>query len=303
MSADEALPGLRVQVASTRRCVPVPQELVDLYAPRVGPLALAAWVVLRLAGERGQPIEDDAPAAFVARSLGVEVLAAAEALRALELYALVESAGPHGLVVHEPLSAEAFQRRFGPLPEAPAPPRAAVGGGPSRSEAALARAEAAAAGEGAGVPEEGAEPEGLPRDVRGVLEWYHQRIGLISESQFERLCEWITRRGMTADVVALAIEETARSAQYASFSYLEGVLRNWYNQGVRTWQDLSRRRHLSAVLAQALATRTAPAPAGQGAAAGAPEERPMEGVPNAGAYRPVDPEQVRRWKEMYARGR
>ena len=325
MSATIHRRAIRVQAAAARRFVAVPEEFVDLYAPRIGHRAVAAWLVLRLAAERGQAIAGEQPAAFIARSLGMEVLEAAEALRQLTLYELVEPHREGGLLVREPLSRQEFERRFGTGATpgaAPGVTQAAGRAEPPPDAACAGPAEVAAAGEGPGkAPGEAAAdgpggpdgPDGLPRDVRGVLDWYHQRIGLISESQFERLCEWIIRRGMTADVVALAIEETARSAQYASFSYLEGVLRNWYNQGVRTWQDLSRRRHLSSVLSQALEPGSAdrPAPvqggaAGEGGAGRRPAsgaDGPMEGVPNAEAYRPVDPEQVKRWKEMYARGR
>ena len=323
---------LRVRLASQagRRALVVAPQLVELYGPRLGPGALAAYLVLRLAADEGPLPGDLLPAELVARQLGMEVLEAAEALHRLTLYGLLEQDRDGTLWLYEPLSREEFLQRFGPSGDGDGSgdgladggdaggAEAAAGAGVLQQVGLAAQQVAAAAparphGPGttpipAGASGDGGA-EGLPQDVRGVLEWYHQRIGLISESQFERLCEWITRRGMTADVVALAIEETARSAQYASFSYLEGVLRNWYNQGVRTWQDLSRRRHLSSVLARAPEGPAGPG-GGQGHAAAAaaggqrPAEEPsMEGVPNAEAYRPVDPEQVRRWKEMYARGR
>ena len=265
-----ARPRIRIEATSPgRRYLPVAEELVELYAPRVGGQAVAAWLVLRLAAERGEALGDEEPASFVARRLGLTPLEAAEALRRLTLYRLVEEAPGHTLRVLEPLSADEFARAFGEEPRPAEPSRAA--------------AETAASAEPA-LPDQAA----MPTDLRGVLEWYHQRIGLISDSQAERLYEWITQRGMTTDVVALAIEQTARSAEYASFSYLEGILRNWYNQGVRTWADVLRRPHLASVLG-------APRP-------GSRQEPPMTGVPNADAYRPVDPERVRRIKEMYGHG-
>ena len=266
----------RVRIESTsvgRRYLPVAEELLDLYAPRVGWQGVAAWLVLRLAADRGDAVGDEDPASFVARRLGMTPLEAAEALRRLTLYRLVEETADHAVRVLEPLSAAEFAKAFG---EGPSPEPA--------QETAAGEAEPAATSERGG-----AEPSGaMPTDLRGVLEWYHRRIGLISDSQAERLQEWITQRGMTTDVVALAIEQAARSAEYASFSYLEGILRNWYNQGVRTWADVLRRPHLATVLG-----------------ASRPAERsdaPMTGVPNADAYRPVDPERVRRIKELYGHG-
>lgn len=300
---------------SGRRYLSVPEELIELYAPRISWQAVAAWLVLRLAAERGGSVGDNEElTSFVARTLGLSPLEAGEAMRRLTLYRLVEPAGEHALRVLEPLEAASFAREFG---EVGAPLRPA----PSQPEPAPAAPQEVAA---AADPSAGAS-QPLPADIREVLDWYHQRIGLISESQIERLCEWITQRGMTTDVVALAIEQTARSAEYASFSYLEGVLRNWYNQGVRTWADVLRRPHLASVLNASRAAPPGPpsapgagggspsTPAGQGAPVGAGpgsgagkadrSDAPMVGVPNAEAYRPVDPERVKRIKELYGYGR
>ncbi|WP_324716347.1 DnaD domain protein [Carboxydochorda subterranea] len=302
---------LRIEPAPTaRRYLPVPEELLTLYAPRMGWQAVSAWLVLRFAAEHGGTPDDEDPASYLARSLGMPPLEAAEALRTLGLYRLVEPVSGQGLRVHEPLPGAEFARQFGPPPD---------GAGHPSPETDGARQEAAASAESAHAPEAappeggaGYEPNGesaLPTDVRGVLDWYHQRIGLISDTQAQRLGEWITERHMATDVVALAIEQTARSAEFASFSYLEGVLRNWYNQGVRTWEDVLRRPSLASVI-------HAPARGGQAAGPGAPatspapggragadrSDAPMTGVPNAEAYRPVDPERIRRWKELYGRG-
>lgn len=309
----------RVRIESTpsgRRYLPVAEELVELYAPRIGWQAVAAWLVLRMAAERGGTVGEEEPASFVARTLGMSPLEAAEAMRRLTLYRLVEAASDHTIRVLEPLSAAEFARAFGEADGAPASSDRDGAG-------AAAVAEVAASAEPA--PE---LSQSMPTDLRGVLEWYHQRIGLISDSQVERLYEWITLRGMTTDVVALAIEQTARSAEYASFSYLEGVLRNWYNQGVRTWADVLRRPHLASVLgtpcspakvsggsAQGTGATSSNATPGQGSAPGghggrtsspSPVDRsdaPLVGVPNADAYRPVDPERVKRIKELYGHGR
>ncbi len=97
-------------------------------------------------------------------------------------------------------------------------------------------------------------------------------------TQFEKLRFWMEEMGMSSDVVALAIEETVQNAKTPSINYLEGVLRNWYNQGVRTVADLQRSKQARA---SALPQRS-------------------EGASNASAYEHIDRDAVRRWKEMYA---
>ena len=90
---------------------------------------------------------------------------------------------------------------------------------------------------------------------------------------------------MSADVIALAIEETALSAQSPRFEYLEGILRNWSNQGVRTVDHLIKKK----IKVRALAGMQ-------------PEEtvnETYEGWPNATAYNIVDEDRLKIWKELY----
>src|SRR5690606_6770653 len=145
--------------------------------------------------------------------------------------------------------------------------------------------------------------------LQAVVEFYHRRIGLLGPVQYEKLRFWVEEKQVSPDVVAAAIEETAATAEHPRIQYVEGILRNWYNDGVRTLQDLIERNQGSRVPAGARAAGTggrAGSAAGRrsrrdggraegGAAAGASPE----GAPNAAAYRPVDREQIRRWKALY----
>lgn len=114
--------------------------------------------------------------------------------------------------------------------------------------------------------------------LQAVVQFYHQRIGMLGPSQFERLRFWVEDQGMSSDVVALAIEETVQSAQTPRMNYVEGVLRNWYNDGIRTLADLQKSKR---VRSQEVLPTT-------------------EGSPNAGSFDAVDRDAVRRWREMYS---
>jgi len=121
----------------------------------------------------------------------------------------------------------------------------------------------------------------LNEDMQAVVQIYHKRIGMMGPTQYERLRFWVEEQGMEGAVVALAIEETVQSADVPRISYLEGILRNWFNDGIRTLADVHRQKRASKVL-------------GKG------EQHAMrQGVPNAGAYQSVNPELVAKWKEMY----
>jgi DnaD/phage-associated family protein len=120
-------------------------------------------------------------------------------------------------------------------------------------------------------------------DMDAVVEIYHKKIGMLGPTQFDKLKFWVKEQGMSGEVVALAIEETVQSAQNPRIQYLEGILRNWYNDGIITLQDLLKHKKASKVLS------------------GGEESQPpsMDGIPNAAAYRRVDPEMVKKWKELY----
>ena len=64
-------------------------------------------------------------------------------------------------------------------------------------------------------------------------------------SQTQRLAHWV--RQMDARVVVAAIDEAAETAQRTGdprkrrMNYIDGILRNWYNDGIRAAEDLRAR--------------------------------------------------------------
>jgi len=243
----------------------VPRELFTVYQPAIGGLAVLTWLNLYEISGR-----DDVPGdvlAETARRIGVDASALDETLTVLERAGLLERAGaafalrmpgsriPGAVSAVQPTSTAAAA-----TDGEPSPPAAAV---PSPTQPSMEPASPAGADDGG---------------LGAVVAFYHQRIGVMGPSQFEKLRFWLEEMGMSPDVIALAIEETVQNAKSPRMNYLEAVLRNWYNDGVRTVADLQRSRQARAT---ALPQRS-------------------EGSPNAAAYETIDPDAVRRWKEMYA---
>lgn len=123
-------------------------------------------------------------------------------------------------------------------------------------------------------------------DMQAVMQIYHKKIGMIGPTQYEKLRFWVEEQGMEGAVVALAIEETVRSAEVPRISYLEGILRNWYNDGIRSLADLHEHKRASRVLS------------GEGSS-GRQGRKTLEGTPNASAYTSVSAELIAKWKELY----
>src|SRR5690606_3490896 len=232
----------------------VPRELFTVYQPVVGGPAVLAWLNLyELASRPG--FRGDA-VAETSRRLGVDAAGLEHILDDLERA---------GLLV----------RRGQAVALCMPPPAAAAEATVSEETAEAGGAAPPVAG---GAADGGTAPPAPDSGLEAVVAFYHQRIGLLGPSQFEKLRFWLEEMGMSPDVIALAIEETVQNAKTPRMNYLEAVLRNWYNDGVRTVADLQRSRQSRA---SALPQRS-------------------EGAPNAAAYDSVDPDAVRRWKEMYA---
>jgi len=285
-------------------------EIFTVYQPVIGATATLVWLNMRYAVHVDQPFEPR-----LLQEAGLSPDEIQRAIARLEEYELVKRDGD-AFIVYEPLTQGAFRARFG---------GAALAGQEKEAQVAEAQAVAAdkpprqenlrqvASREGAGEAAEGAqakaplrsplskrrkasrllrlvepassEPESENPDMQAVMQIYHKRIGMIGPTQYEKLRFWIEEQGMEGAVVALAIEETVRSAEVPRISYLEGILRNWYNDGIRTLADLHEKKRASRVLS-----------GDEGRAKG---ERSLEGSPNAGAYQSVSPEWVERWKELY----
>ncbi len=77
--------------------------------------------------------------------------------------------------------------------------------------------------------------------------WSH-RVGAADPDIMRKLLFWMEQKGMSHEVIAVAIEEMCTNAQRPTLAYLDGVLRNWYQEGIREYQDLTERPHLAKVL-------------------------------------------------------
>lgn len=83
-----------------------------------------------------------------------------------------------------------------------------------------------------------------------LVNYYATRVGNPTPEEMRKLLYWMERRQMSHEVIAVAIEEMCAGAARPSFRYLEGILRNWHAQGVRTYADLVERPTLAKVLLQ-----------------------------------------------------
>ena len=81
-----------------------------------------------------------------------------------------------------------------------------------------------------------------------LVDFWNHRIGKTDSDVMRRLVFWTEQKGMSHEAIAVAIEEMCSSAPRPSLAYLEGVLRNWYQEGVRDYQDLLDRPRLAKVL-------------------------------------------------------
>ena len=77
--------------------------------------------------------------------------------------------------------------------------------------------------------------------------WSH-RVGSADTDVMRKLLFWMEQKGMSHEVIAVAIEEMCTNAQRPTLAYLDGVMRNWYNEGIREYRDLTDRPHLAKVL-------------------------------------------------------
>lgn len=133
-------------------------------------------------------------------------------------------------------------------------------------------------------PPKGGEAAGGDNQDPAVLvaSHYRERIGLLSSGIFGEFERWL-RDGMAPDVLMAAIDETAAARDAGEVrksidGLLKSKIRDWYNRGIRTLDDLQRSLKAHAM----------------------PTGPPATGVPNADAYLTVDAEAVKRWRQMFA---
>jgi len=109
---------------------------------------------------------------------------------------------------------------------------------------------------------------------------YQEKIGIMSSVDEQAIAKWV-EAGMSPSIVAEAIDRAASAGKKRS-RYIEGILKNWYNDGHRDVSDLL----------TAERERDAKKKEQKG-------KEQSGGMSNAGAYRKVDPDAVKRWKEMH----
>ena len=296
------------QVENPRWLIAVPRELLTVYHRIIGDEAVLLWLHLQCWGERSSVSDINALVAELEAQTGFHPEVITLALHRLEQYELVEMQD-RVIKLCLPLSAEQFAIRF-------ADELAAGTEGQDEEEKSITEVTApsndiplhpdpevmepfvdlsidSTAGaapvkttEGAASPV--ADPVILDKDIfssteadfHAVLDLYHKRIGMMGPKQRDKLRFWVEESGMTAEVVAAAIDITARKAENPRIQYLEGVLRNWYNDGVRTFEQALKKYPEISGESQDVAER-------------------YEGMPNAGAYSEADSALIEKWKELY----
>ena len=241
----------------------VPKELLDLYQKAIGAVGVALWLNLYACSE-----ERELDLEQLARELRCSSSHLEEALANLLRYELASSQlSEKGSVLraNEPLTYPEFQEL----------------------EARLAKQ--------------------TPDSLQILFDFYQKQVGLMGPVQEEKLRYWVVEQGMDIEVIVAAIAEMMKTSS-RRIEYLEGILRNWYNEGIRNLDQLTaqRKRWEEEQQNKRSQKRTKESKRasgfmkklpGQTQAAASSEG--YEGVANAGAYKPVDPEAVKRWKEMF----
>ncbi|MDD4516950.1 MAG: DnaD domain protein [Limnochordia bacterium] len=259
----------------TTSSILVPVALFTECQPLIGPLAVAAWLNLRVLIETDQKIT---ARDYLMGQMDLDGRSVDNILERLENVGLIQAVKA-GWVLKEPgkmphqqqdvaeQSPEDYQESFwDQIAASTALEGVDLSGDATTEEQALVSAE-------------------VNPDLDSVLDLYANRIGLIGPTQYQKLENWIESKHMSVDVIALAIEETALSAKTPRFEYLEGILRNWSNDGIRTVDDMIKKK----VKVRALA--------GIEPKNAKPEN--YEGWPNATAYNVVDENRLKLWKELY----
>jgi DnaD/phage-associated family protein len=78
-------------------------------------------------------------------------------------------------------------------------------------------------------------------DLESVIQAYREHIGELGPAQLQVLKSWLEdqERNMAAEVVTEAIKIAAAMGK-RRMSYVEGILRNWRNDGVESLEDIER---------------------------------------------------------------
>ncbi|RJQ62487.1 DnaD domain protein [Streptococcus pseudopneumoniae] len=66
-----------------------------------------------------------------------------------------------------------------------------------------------------------------------ISNYYQKRIGVMDGQQYQILTDYLTLDGMELEVIKIAIDKAADNGK-RSFSYINSILKNWRQNGVRT---------------------------------------------------------------------
>ncbi len=92
----------------------------------------------------------------------------------------------------------------------------------------------------------------LDKNQQG-FEWlitcWSNRVSPPSPEEMKKLMFWMEKKQMSHEVIAVAIEEMCAAIDNPHFAYVEGILRNWSNEGVHSYTQLLEKPYLTKVLA------------------------------------------------------
>ena len=66
-----------------------------------------------------------------------------------------------------------------------------------------------------------------------ISNYYQKRIGVMDGQQYQILADYLTLDGMELEVIKIAIDKAADNGK-RSFSYINSILKNWRQNGIRT---------------------------------------------------------------------
>ena len=66
-----------------------------------------------------------------------------------------------------------------------------------------------------------------------ISNYYQKRIGIIDGQQYQILTDYLTLDGMELEVIKTAIDKAADNSK-RSFSYINSILKNWRQNGIKT---------------------------------------------------------------------
>lgn len=88
------------------------------------------------------------------------------------------------------------------------------------------------------------------KDYEWLVNYWSNRVGVPTREDMQKLLFWVEKKQVSHEVIAVAIEEMCASVDNPNMGYLEGILRNWFVEGVTTYNQLLAKPYLAKVLQQ-----------------------------------------------------